>query len=87
MLRKNLSVLWAMSDPGIVLQNLNTHTFCELNEIQEKIWAYLDGTHGEQDIIELLTTEFWERSSEDIRIMVETTIELLRENGFIFNSH
>ncbi|MBS1582076.1 MAG: PqqD family peptide modification chaperone [Bacteroidetes bacterium] len=54
MLKKNEAVMWAFTANGIVLHNTARARFIELDEVGERIWSYVDGSHSAEQILEKL---------------------------------
>ena len=82
MYKKNLYVFWVQTDAGIVLQNVNTNHFIELNKAQEKVWEYLDGTFSEQGIAEVLVKQNNIPESESLGT-VKSTVDILLDYDLI----
>ena len=83
MLKKKSSILWALTEPGIILQDLNNNVFFELDEVQEKIWSYIDGTHTNDDIVIAVSKKFTHLSFSSVRETTTKTIEYLLHNNLV----
>lgn len=86
MLRKKTSILWALTEPGIMIQNLENNHFIELGEVQEKIWSYIDGTHTSDEITEKLRIEFHDQPVHSLQLLVRQTLDYLLESELITES-
>lgn len=85
MLKKNLLILWTPTEYGMIIQNLKTNIFFELDEIQENIWAYIDGTNTEEDIIKKLVVRYTDLSPENLTKEVNDLILELTHNDLIIS--
>ena len=86
--RKRENILWALTGSGIVIQNLDTNVFLILNETQERVWAYIDGTNSMNQLIEYIYKESDNISYEQASRIVEETVKILRVNSLIVgNNH
>lgn len=83
MYRKNLYVFWVQTDTGIVLQNVNTNHFIELDKIQEKVWEYLDGTFSEKDIAKVLAKQNMNIMEPELLETVKSTVAILLDYDLI----
>jgi hypothetical protein len=83
MFKKEKSILWALTDPGIILQKVSTNTFYELNEIEEKIWSYMDGSFTQEAILEQLKKDFKDVGDDELSKILHDTTEYLHTNGLI----
>ncbi len=83
MLKKNLHILWTFSEPGIMLQHMPTNNFFELNEVQERIWSFVDGTHSREHIITKMIMTYPDMPESEIKQITTTTIDDLLENKLI----
>lgn len=77
--------MWALTEPGIMIQNLDTNAFLELNEVQERIWSYIDGTHTEEEILSRLQQEFIQESPGDLELLLKKTISNLAQFELIID--
>jgi len=83
MYEKNNHVFWVQIDSGLLLQNVQTNYFIELNAVQGKVWEYLDGTFSEQEIAKKIYTKNNQISLSQIRTEVTATISLLKQFDLI----
>ena len=86
MLRKNSSILWTFTDAGIIIQNLESNLFMELDDFQEKIWAFIDGTHTENEIVNYLVVTKNKTTFSKRKKIVQQTIRILKKNSFIIEN-
>lgn len=77
MFRKSHFVFWVQTDEGLILQNVNTNIYIELNHIQEKVWSFLDGTFTAEMIIDKLIHQKIGIPNDEVSEIVQSTIELL----------
>lgn len=83
MYRKSLHVFWAQTDNGMLIQNINSNHFVELNQVQGRIWEYLDGTFSDHEISNVLLKYTIGISQVELLQTVQSTILLLLENDLI----
>ena len=83
MYKKEKGILWALTEPGIILQKMSTNTFYELNEVEERIWSYVDGSHTQEAILERLKKDFSNLSPDVLSNMLKETTAYLHKNGLI----
>lgn len=86
MYRKQLFVFWVQTGSGILLQNVNTNNFIELDKIQERIWAYLDGTFSEDNILEVVSNENKDLSKDKLKETIQSTLAILLDYDLITNN-
>jgi Coenzyme PQQ synthesis protein D (PqqD) len=83
MYKKNKHVFWVQTDTGIVLQNINTNHFIELNKMQEKVWEYLDGTFSDEAILGVLNKHFVDIPKAELAKTVKSTFTILLDYDLI----
>lgn len=83
MYQKNAHVFWVQTDEGMLLQNVQTNQFIELDKTQEIVWEYLDGTFNEEEISEVIITKKGPGDKNEIQEKVRSTIQLLHELDMI----
>jgi hypothetical protein len=83
MYRKNTYVFWVQTDTGVLLQNVNTNQFIELDKAQEKVWEYLDGTFSKEAIVQVLKRNGVEKAEPELLQTVESTIAILKSYDLI----
>lgn len=83
MYQKSKSILWALTDSGIVIQNLNSNTFYELDQFQEKVWSLIDGTHDEAKIISTLATDNSNPATTQLTERIIAELEALKQAQLI----
>lgn len=83
MYQKNAHVFWVQTDEGMLLQNVQTNQFIELDKTQEIVWEYLDGTFNEEEISEVIISRKGPADINEIEEKVRSTIQLLHELDMI----
>jgi len=83
MYKKNKHVFWVQTDTGIVLQNVNTNHFIELDKMQEKVWEYLDGTFSDVAILGVLNRHYADAPEAQLVKTVKSTIAILLDFDLI----
>jgi len=87
MFKKNLSVMWAFTEAGIMLHNTENNSFIELNFVEEKIWRFIDGTFQPKEIALLISKENLISDVGELSNVVDRTIEKLKVEGFILQAY
>lgn len=85
MLRKNQSILWALTDMGIIIQHLTSNTFYELDEVQERVWSYVDGTHTREDIIRKVSSDLQVSSPSEVAQKIDSSLDELLQAELILS--
>ena len=83
MYQKNSHVFWVQTDEGMLLQNVHTNQFIELDKTQEIVWEYLDGTFSEEKITEVVIKKQGVTDKKELIKKVHTTVELLKSLDMI----
>lgn len=74
--------MWAFTETGIMLHNTNNGAYIELKGPEERIWAYLDGSHTIDEVCRLVAVGQPDGLA-GANSIVEKTIETLQTEGFI----
>lgn len=79
------SVLWAFTPHGIILHNFERSAFLELDGPAHMIWSFLDGLHGDDDIVDKLAAvpELAGSGPDMRRDLVRRVLSDLVEGGFL----
>lgn len=85
MLKKNEAVMWAFTPNGIVLHNTERAHFLELDELGERIWSYVDGSHSAEEILEMLRATRPELDEGRSREVLRTVLADLEFGAFILS--
>lgn len=83
MYQKNAHVFWVQTDEGMLLQNVHTNQFIELDKTQEIVWEYLDGTFSEEAISEVIISRKGPADKKVLLEKVHSTVELLKSLDMI----
>lgn len=83
MYQKNAHVFWVQTDDGMLLQNVHTNQFIELDKTQEIVWEYLDGTFNEEGITDIIIQRKGLTDRKELLETVEQTVALLKELDMI----
>lgn len=78
MYQKNSHVFWVQTDDGMLLQNVRTNQFIELDKTQEIVWEYLDGTFSVEKITEVIIDKQGISDKKELMNKVHSTVELLK---------
>ena len=83
MYQKNLYVFWVQTEKGMLLQNVHTNQFIELDKTQEIVWEYLDGTFSEEKIAQVIVSRQEITDNKELMKKVHLTVELLKQFDMI----
>ena len=81
-LERSNNVLWSLSPTGIVLHNVVSRTFLELDEMGYRVWGLLDGARSAGHVIKYLAEE-GSAPSKSLRRKLRDVIQTLATYGFV----
>jgi hypothetical protein len=55
-LERSDDVLWTIAPPGVVLHQVSTRKYLELDAVGYRIWALMDGARSVDDVVKLCDT-------------------------------
>jgi hypothetical protein len=83
-LEKARDVLFALKEDGVVLHNISSNRYCELDGVEFRAWSLLDGSRSVREmlsVVRVFGTEESHPASTDQTVIV--VVNTLIEHGYL----